>query len=97
MTPSIAPSATGTRASGKTMGAQSTTGKLNSMADNFNNFYGDLEEETTVRKQAEEARVARIERECGKIERVIATETAPVVRSEDHIGVIRNAELVQRI
>ena len=31
-------------------------GQLNAMADNFNNFYGDLEEETTVRKQAEDAR-----------------------------------------
>jgi len=55
--------------------AMNTTNKLNALADEFNNFYGDLEEETRVRKQGEEKRVARIERELGKIERVIATET----------------------
>jgi len=52
-----------------------TTNKLNDMADDFNNFYGDLEEETRIRKQAEERRLTRIERELTKIERVIATET----------------------
>lgn len=52
-----------------------TTGRLNTIADDFNNFYGDLEEETRIRKQAEEKRFARIERELVKIERVIATET----------------------
>ena len=54
---------------------QNTTNRLNSMADNMNNFYGDLDEETTIRKQAEEQRVVRLERELGKIERVISTET----------------------
>ena len=54
---------------------RSVPGKLNAMADDFNNFYGDLEEETTIRKQAEEQRVVRMERELGKIENVLATET----------------------
>ena len=54
---------------------RSVSGKLNAMADDFNNFYGDLEEETTIRKQAEEQRVVRMERELGKIENVLATET----------------------
>jgi len=92
---SIAPSQAGTRASGKTTGAQSTTGKLNSMADNFNNFYGDLEEETTVRKQAEEARVTRIERECGKIERVIATETKRRIEASKALQAMFENQLVQ--
>jgi len=62
---------------GKTSGsaARSVSGRLNAMADEFNHFYGDLEEETTVRKQAEDARVARIEREVVKVEKVLATET----------------------
>eukprot|EP00967_Tisochrysis_lutea_P050659 scaffold62347_cov28-Tisochrysis_lutea.AAC.5 len=55
--------------------AASTTGRLNALADDFNNFYGDLEEETKIRKQAEEKRVARLELELGKVERVIRTET----------------------
>ena len=33
---------------------RSVSGKLNAMADDFNNFFGDLEEETTIRKQSEE-------------------------------------------
>lgn len=45
------------------------------MADNFNDFYGDLEEETTIRKKAEEDRVVRMEREIAKLEKVLATET----------------------
>jgi hypothetical protein len=45
------------------------------MADDFNNFYGDLEEETTIRKQAEEQRVINMEAELVKIEKVLATET----------------------
>jgi hypothetical protein len=44
-------------------------------ADDFNNFYGDLDEETTLRKKAEEDRVARMEREIAKIEKVLSTET----------------------
>mmetsp|Transcript_4558 Transcript_4558/g.10335 ORF Transcript_4558/g.10335 Transcript_4558/m.10335 type:complete len:266 (-) Transcript_4558:250-1047(-) len=62
------------RRSGATS-VHNTTAKLNALADGFNNFYGDLEEETRIRKQAEEKRVIRIERELGKIERVIAAET----------------------
>jgi len=54
---------------------RSVSGKLNTMADEFNNFYGDLDEETTLRKQAEEQRVQRMERELTKIEQVLATET----------------------
>ena len=64
----------GTRRTGAS-GAVSTTGRLNALADDFNNFYGDLEDETKIRKQAEEKRVSRLERELGKIERVIGTET----------------------
>jgi hypothetical protein len=63
-----------TRRSGASA-AVSTSGRLNALADDFNNFYGDLEEETKMRKQAEEKRVSRLERELGKIERVIRTET----------------------
>jgi len=55
--------------------SRSISGKLNAMADNFNTFYGDLEEETSLRKQAEETRAVRIERELEKIEQVLATET----------------------
>eukprot|EP00962_Isochrysis_galbana_P027630 scaffold8686_cov100-Isochrysis_galbana.AAC.2 len=63
-----------TRRSGASA-AVSTSGRLNALADDFNNFYGDLEEETKIRKQAEEKRVSRLELELGKIERVIRTET----------------------
>jgi hypothetical protein len=63
-----------TRRSGASA-AVSTSGRLNALADDFNTFYGDLEEETKIRKQAEEKRVSRLERELGKIERVIRTET----------------------
>ena len=45
------------------------------MADDFNHFYGDLDEETTIRKQAEEARVVMMEKEIANIEQVLATET----------------------
>jgi len=70
---SVAASTTNTR---KTTGsARSVSGRLNAMADDFNNFYGDLDEETTIRKKAEEDRVARMEREIAKIEKVLATET----------------------
>jgi len=55
--------------------SRSISGKLNVMADDFNNFYGDLEEETTIRKQAEEQRVINMERELVKIEQVLGTET----------------------
>ena len=89
---SIAPS---TRASVKSGGAQSTTGKLNALADNFNHFYGDLEEETTIRKQAEEARVVRIEKECGKIERVIATETKRRIEASKALQAMFETQLVK--
>lgn len=70
---SVAASTTNTR---KTTGsARSVSGRLNAMADDFNNFYGDLDEETTIRKKAEEDRVARMEREIAKIEKVLSTET----------------------
>ena len=87
--------AASTRASGKSGGAQSTTGKLNALADNFNHFYGDLEEETTVRKQAEEARVIRIERECGKIERVIQTETKRRIEASKALQAMFENQLVK--
>ena len=87
--------AASTRASGKSGGAQSTTGKLNALADNFNHFYGDLEEETTVRKQAEEARVIRIERECGKIERVIGTETKRRIEASKALQAMFENQLVK--
>jgi len=87
--------AASTRASGKSGGVQSTTGKLNALADNFNHFYGDLEEETTVRKQAEEARVIRIERECGKIERVIGTETKRRIEASKALQAMFENQLVK--
>ena len=87
--------AASTRASGKSGGAQSTTGKLNALADNFNHFYGDLEEETTVRKQAEEARVIRIERECGKIERGIGTETKRRIEASKALQAMFENQLVK--
>jgi len=65
-TKSLASAATSRRTGGS---AQNTTNRLNNLADNFNHFYGDLEEETTIRKQAEEQRVVRLEREMGKVER----------------------------
>merc|ERR1712070_542527 len=63
-------------------------------ADNFNNFYGDLEEETTIRKQGEEQRLARIERECGKIERVIATETKRRIEASKALQALFEQQLV---
>jgi len=70
---SVAASTTNSR---KTTGSnRSVSGRLNAMADDFNNFYGDLDEETTIRKKAEEDRVARMEREIAKIEKVLGTET----------------------
>ena len=70
---SVAASTTNTR---KTTGSnRSVSGRLNAMADDFNNFYGDLDEETTIHKKAEEDRVARMEREIAKIEKVLGTET----------------------
>ena len=74
---------------------QSTTGKLNALADNFNHFYGDLEEETTVRKQAEESRVIRIERECGKLERVIGTETKRRIEASKALQAMFENQLVK--
>ena len=71
-TKSVARSATTKHTAGT---SRSISGKLNNMADDFNNFYGDLEEETTIRKQAEEQRVINMEKEIGKIEQVLATET----------------------
>lgn len=72
-TKSVAASTTNTR---KTTGStRSVQTRLNVMADEFNTFYGDLEEETTIRKKAEEDRVARMEREVAKIEKILAIET----------------------
>ena len=71
-TKSIARSATTKHTTGT---SRSISGKLNTMADNFNNFYGDLEEETTIRKQAEEQRVLNMEKELDKIEQVLGIET----------------------
>ena len=71
-TKSVARSATTKHTSGT---SRSISGKLNTMADDFNNFYGDLEEETTIRKQAEEQRVILMEKELVKIESVLSTET----------------------
>ncbi len=71
-TKSVARSATTKHTSGT---SRSISGKLNVMADDFNNFYGDLEEETTIRKQAEEQRVINMEKELVKIEQVLSTET----------------------
>ena len=93
--PTMTSIAASTRASGKSGGVQSTTGKLNALADNFNHFYGDLEEETTVRKQAEEARVIRIERECGKIERVIGTETKRRIEASKALQAMFENQLVK--
>lgn len=74
--------------------ARSVSGKLNAMADDFNNFYGDLDEETTIRKQAEDARVVRMERELGKIEKVIATETKRRIEASKALQVMFEAKLV---
>ena len=67
----------------KTSGTtRSISSKLNTMADDFNNFYGDLEEETTIRKQAEEQRVINMEAELVKIEKVLATETKRRIKAD---------------
>eukprot|EP00965_Chrysotila_dentata_P194072 6176130-Pleurochrysis_carterae.AAC.6 len=80
------------RRSGATM-VQSTTNKLNALADGFNNFYGDLEEETRIRKKAEDQRVSRIERELGKIERVIGTETKRRIEASKAIQAMFETQL----
>lgn len=73
---------------------RSISGKLNSMADDFNNFYGDLDEETTIRKQAEEARVVRMERELGKIETVLATETKRRIEASKALQTMFEAKVI---
>ena len=73
---------------------RSISGKLNTMADEFNNFYGDLEEETTIRKQAEEARVIRMERELGKIEQVLATETKRRIEASKALQTMFEAKVI---
>jgi hypothetical protein len=73
---------------------RSVSTKLNTMADDFNNFYGDLEEETTIRKQAEEARVVRMERELGKIEQVLATETKRRIEASKALQTMFEAKVV---
>lgn len=85
-----------TKASGNKPGQQSTTtGKLNALADNFNYFYGDLEEETSVRKQAEESRVIRIERECVNLERVIGTETKRRIEASKALQTMFESQLMK--
>lgn len=54
---------------------EETQTKLNALSEQFNNFFGDLEEETAVRKKAEESRFVRIERELGRLEKAINVET----------------------
>jgi len=73
--------------------AVSTTGRLNALADEVNNFYGDLEDETKIRKQAEEKRVARIERELVKIERVVGTETKRRIEASKALQVMFEVQL----
>ena len=73
---------------------RSVSGKLNAMADDFNNFFGDLEEETTIRKQSEEQRVVRMERELGKIETVIATETKRRIEASKALQTMFEAKVV---
>merc|ERR1740138_1252855 len=72
-----------------------TAQKLNALADDFNNFYGDLEEETTIRKQAEEQRVVRMERELGKIENVLATETKRRIEASKALQTMFEAKVLQ--
>jgi len=81
-----------TRRSGASA-AVSTSGRLNALADDFNNFYGDLEEETKIRKQAEEKRVSRLELELGKIERVIRTETKRRIEASKSLQVMFEVQL----
>jgi len=73
---------------------RSVSGKLNVMADDFNNFYGDLEEETTLRKQAEEQRVQRMERELIKLEQVLATETKRRIEAGKALQTMFEAKVV---
>ncbi|KAG8458125.1 hypothetical protein KFE25_011680 [Diacronema lutheri] len=54
---------------------EETQTKLNALSNQFDNFFGDLEEETAVRKKAEDSRVTRIERELGRLEKAINVET----------------------
>ncbi|EOD29145.1 hypothetical protein EMIHUDRAFT_234082 [Emiliania huxleyi CCMP1516] len=82
----------GTRRTGTT-GVGSTTGRLNAIADGVNVFYGDLEEETKIRKQAEEKRVARMERELGKVETVIAAETRRRIEASKALQVMFESQL----
>merc|ERR1719247_3725186 len=73
---------------------RSVSGKLNAMADDFNNFYGDLEEETTIRKQAEEQRVLRMERELSKTESVLATETNRRIEASKALQLMFEAKVI---
>lgn len=64
------------------------------MADDFNGFYSDLDEETSIRKQAEEQRMARIERELLKTERVLAAETKRRIEASKALQAAYEAKLV---
>lgn len=64
------------------------------MADDFNGFYSDLDEETSIRKQAEEQRMTRIERELAKTERVLAAETKRRIEASKALQAAYEAKLV---
>lgn len=53
---------------------EETQRKLNALSSQFNAFFPDLKEETAVRKKAEDVRIARIERELGRLEKAISVE-----------------------
>ena len=60
---------------GRAPPGEETQAKLNALSTQFNTFFGDLEEETAVRKHAEVSRIERIERELGRLEKAINVET----------------------
>lgn len=52
-----------------------TQAKLNVLTEHFNTFFGDLEEETAVRKKAEDTRLVRLDKELSRIEKSISAES----------------------
>ncbi|KAJ1629211.1 SF-assemblin/beta giardin-domain-containing protein [Pavlovales sp. CCMP2436] len=68
-------------ASARALPGEETQTKLNALSDQFNKFFGDLGEETAVRKKAEESRFARVERELGRLEKAVNVETRRRIES----------------
>mmetsp|Transcript_33286 Transcript_33286/g.55009 ORF Transcript_33286/g.55009 Transcript_33286/m.55009 type:complete len:272 (-) Transcript_33286:185-1000(-) len=85
MSKSVVSYKTGTSKTGTSSVGANVTNRLNAIADDFNNFSGDIDEETRIRKQADAKRVDRIKLELGKLDRIIAKEAKRRIESSKAI------------